>query len=108
MKYGNRSVNLDSNAAVLQGNARGTDLSVSATAAQTAVLPGGLYDIWCTVDVYIKIAAVANDVTTATGYLLRANTATNDNKLRTLLTDDIYKIGAIAGGAGTLSFHLVH
>lgn len=108
MKYGNRSVNLESNCAVLQGNARGTDLTVGAAPVQTAVIPGGLYDIWCTVDVHIKIAVTANDVTTLTGYLLRANTGTNDNKLRTLLTDDIYRIGAIAGGAGTLSFMQVH
>lgn len=108
MKYSNRSVNLDSNCAVLQGNARGANLAVDVVAAHTAVLPGGMYDIWCTVDVHIKIAVTANDVTTLTGYLLRANTGTNDNKLRTLLTDDIYRIGAIAGAAGVLSFHLVH
>lgn len=85
----------------LEGRARITDLSVSAVAAQTAALPEGIYDVWCTVDVYLKIDPTANDVTTATGYLLRANTTIP------ILVRLNSKIGAIAGGAGTLSAHMV-
>lgn len=81
------------------------DLSVSATAAQTETLPNGIYDIWCDVDVWLKIAPTANDVTSAAGvnagYLLKANNAVPFD----VRAGD--KIGAVAGGAGTLSYHRV-
>lgn len=101
MKYGNRDTNVESNAVVLSGNAQGTALTTSATAAQTAVLSGGLYDLWCDVDTYLKVAATANDVTTSTGYLLRVN-----NTITLLLPQDLERIGAI-GSAGTLRYHKV-
>ena len=101
MKYGNRASNPEALAIVLTDNAQGTPLSVSGTAAQTAALNGGLYDIWCDVDVYLKVATTANDVTTSTGYLLRAN-----NTIALLLPNDLEKIGAI-GGVGTLRYHKV-
>lgn len=85
----------------LRGNA-GVQLAVSAAAAQTpAVLPEGLYDVWCDVNVYVKIAPTANDVTVLTGYLLRANNTV------TMLVHPTDRIGAIAGGAGTLNYHRV-
>lgn len=103
MKYGSRAPNPEALAIVLSGNTQGTPLSVSGAAAQTAALDGGLYDIWSDVDVYLKVATIANDVTTATGYLLRAN-----NTVALLIPQDLEKIGGItAGGSGTLSYHKV-
>lgn len=79
-----------------------SQLSVSGVAAQTPVLTeAGMYDVWSDVDVYLKVGPTANDVTTSTGYLLRANTTIP------IKADDGDKIGAIAGGAGTLCFHKV-
>ncbi len=85
----------------IRGYARGTDLSISAVAAQTAALTEGFYDVWSTVDCYIKVETTANDVTTATGYLLRTGTTV------TVAVPGGCKLGAIAGGAGTLSYHRV-
>ena len=99
-KYLSRAINPEAVAIVLQGNAR-IDLAVSTAAAQTAVLPSGVYDVWCGIDVYIKVDSTANDVTTANGYLLRAN-----NTVPIVLGDGD-RIGAIAGAAGTLSAHKV-
>lgn len=91
---------------VLAGNSQGT-LSVSGTAAHTSALTPGRYDLWCPVDVYIKIAATANDVTTSTGYLLRAN-----NTLANVIipnTPSGMRLGGItAGSASTLSYHKVN
>lgn len=88
-------------------------LAVSAVGAQTAPLEKGTYDVWCDVDVWVKVARYfdlatppvaaatpnrAQDVTTLTGYKIFAgNTISLDlNNERC--------IGAIAGGAGTLNF----
>ncbi len=87
---------------VLQGNSQGA-LSVSGSAAQTsAFTEDGYYDLWSDVDTWIKIAPTASDVTSGNGYLIRANT-TYPNVM--VLVGD--KVGAIAGGAGTLSYHKV-
>lgn len=80
----------------IEGNARITQLVTSTSAAQTAALPEGIYDVWASVDTYIKVDPTANDVTTATGYLLRANNTVS------VIVRANSKIGAIAGGAGTL------
>lgn len=82
-------------------NRAAATLAVSAAAAQTPALEDGEYDVWCSADVYLKVNPVANNVTTANGYLLRAN-----NTLP-LSVRAGHKIGAIAGGAGTLSYHKV-
>lgn len=84
----------------LEGNAAET-VAVSAAAAQGRVLPEGIYDVWCTVDVYVKVAPTANDVTVANGYLIRANNTVS------VLVRTGSRIGAVAGGAGTLSYHQV-
>jgi len=99
-KYLNRAINPEAVAIVLQNNAR-VDLAVSTSAAQTAALPPGVYDVWCGIDAYIKVNTTADDVTTANGYLLRAN-----NTIPVVLGDGD-KIGAIAGASGTLSAHKV-
>lgn len=84
----------------LKNNAR-VDVAVSGVAAQSAALSNGVYDVWCTVDAYLKVATTANDVTTANGYLLRANTTV------AFFVSEGDRIGAIAGGAGTLSYHRI-
>ena len=100
-KFIDSGVNLASSAIVLQGGSR-IDLAVSAAAAQTAALSGGIYDVWCDVAAFIKVNPVANNVTVANGYLLRAN-----NTIPVVVGDGD-RIGAIAGGAGTLSAHKVN
>ena len=76
-------------------------LALSAVAAQTAALPLGKYDIISTVDCYIKIDVVANDVTVNTGYPLFAG-----NQITVDVTSQ-RKIGAISTVAGTLTIHRV-
>lgn len=92
---------LVSDAISLSGHSQGT-VSLSTTAAQSAALTGGVYDIWSDVDCYIKVAATANGVTTSTGYLLRAN-----NTIPILVSDQEKLGGIVASGTGTLSYHRV-
>ena len=85
----------------IEGFAKGT-VSSATTAAQSAALTEGVYDIWCDQDTYIKVNTTANDVTTTTGYLLRANNTI------TGVVRDARKIGCIMSTAtGTLSYHKV-
>lgn len=87
---------------VLQGNSQGA-LSISTSAAQTsAFAEAGYFDIWSDVDAFIKINPTADNVTTSTGYPVFANTIVPN--VMVLVGD---KIGAIAGGAGTLRYHKV-
>lgn len=97
---GSDGYGLVSDAVNLFGNAAAT-LSISAAAAQTDVLTAGIYDVWATVDCYLKVATTANDVTTANGYLVRSGTTVS------VVIPTGCKLGAIAGGAGTLSYHRV-
>jgi len=94
----------DAFATTIKGNSQGA-LSVSGTGAQTSPFAAGadgVYDLWCDVDVWIKVSqATASDVTSGTGYLIRANTTIP------VKFDDGDKLGAIAGGAGTLRYHKV-
>jgi hypothetical protein len=91
----------DAMGVVLKGNSQG-QLSVSGTAAQTSAFTvPGMYDVWCDVDVYLKIDTTANDVTTSSGYLLRANNTVP------FKIDDGDKLGAITASSGTLRFHKV-
>lgn len=99
MSYGGAA--LVSDAISLSGNAQGT-VSLSTTASQSAALTGGVYDVWSDVDCYIKVAATANDVTTSTGYLLRAN-----NTIPIIVPDQEKLGGIVASGTGTLSYHRV-
>src|ERR1043165_1867111 len=78
----------------LEGSAAAT-LAVSAAADHTPILNEGIYDVWCTVDVFVKVAPTANN------YLIRANNTVS------VLVRTGSRIGAIAGGAGTLSYHQV-
>lgn len=94
----------DAFATNLKGNSQG-QLSVSGTGAQTSAFAegtDGVYDLWCDVDVWVKVSAgTASDVTSGTGYSIPANTKVP------VKIDDGDKIGAIAGGAGTLRYHKV-
>lgn len=86
---------------ILTGNTQ-QQLSISAVAAATPVLLGGRYDIWSTVDVYVKTGAVVSGVTSNNGYLIRAG-----ETLAGVEIEDGCKIGAISSVAGTLSYHKV-
>src|SRR5262245_23148834 len=86
----------------IEGRARITQLSTSTSGAQTAVLAEGIYDVWASADTFIKIAATASDVTTSTGYLLRANNTVS------IFIRAGSRIGAIlASSTGTLDAHMV-
>lgn len=78
------------------------NFAITAAAAQSSALDEGIYDLWTTTDCYVKVAPTANDVTTSTGYLLRAG-STVPFAIR-----KGSNIGAItSGAAGTISFHRV-
>lgn len=87
----------------LKGHAQGTVLSITGTAAQTAAFSlDGIYDVWSTVDCWLKVDPTANDVTALTGYLLRANQTV------AVMIRALDKLGAITGGgSGSLSFHKI-
>lgn len=91
----------------IQGSSR-TDLAISTSAAQTAVLTEGIYDLWSDVDCWIKVASTASDVTVAAGanagYKLLANNCVSFDLRH---TGGSIKIGAVAGATGTLSIHKV-
>lgn len=85
----------------IENDAQG-QVATSTIAAHSAALSEGVYDVWSAVDTYIKVAASANDVTTSTGYLLRANQTipvwvSNGNKIG----------GILVTGTSTLSYHRV-
>lgn len=88
----------------LKGNSQST-LSVSTSGAQTSAMAAsadGIYDIWCDVDVWLKVSqSTASDVTSSTGYYLPAG-----QKVPVKL-DDGDKLGAIASASGTLRYHRV-
>lgn len=93
--------NIFLNALDLEGNAAAT-LALSTSAAQTAALGEGAYEVWCDADCFLKVAPTANDVTTSNGFLLKANTP------RTLMVRGNSKIGGIVStGTPTLRYHRV-
>lgn len=85
----------------IAGRAQAT-LSVSGTAAQTAALAQGVYDVWCDAEVFIKVGETADDVTTSTGYVIQAGNVVP------IWVPASNKLGAItAGAAATLRYHRV-
>jgi hypothetical protein len=78
-------------------------LSISTSAAQSAAIADtGTYDLSSTVDCFIKIHAVADDVTAASGYPLYLGNVVAFQVAKG------QKIGAItATGTGTLRWHRV-
>lgn len=85
----------------IRGFSQGTPLSISTSAAQTAALTEGFYDVWSSVDAYIKVETTATDVTSSNGYLIRTGSTV------TVAVPAGCKLGAIAGSSGTLSYHRV-
>ncbi len=90
---------------IIEGS-RAATLAVSGTGATTGALPRGTYDVWCDVDVWIRVDDTTlgspdrpQDVTTANGYKIFAG------NVIPVEVGDARAIGAIAGGAGTLSYH---
>lgn len=90
-----------SDAIIISGFSQAT-VALSTTAAQSAALDAGEYDVWSDVDCYIKVAATANDVTTSTGYMLRAN-----NTVPVIVPSQEKLGGIVASGTGTLTYHRV-
>jgi hypothetical protein len=90
------------NNAIYIENQTQASFAISSTAAQSSALERGYYDVWSTIDCYLRVDETATGVTTANGYMLfSGNTIT-------LFVDDQRKIGAItAAGTGTLSLHKV-
>lgn len=86
----------------LEERAQAQLVLAAATAGSTGALAEGLYDIWATTDVFVKIAPVANavDVTAVTGYLIRANNTVS------VLVRNGSKINALSVAGGTLSYHM--
>lgn len=77
------------------------NFAVSASAVSSPPLPGGTYDVYCDVDVWIMVDEIANTVTTTNGYKIFAG-----NVIPVRVADGRC-IGAIAGGAGTIHFQKV-
>lgn len=90
----------------ISGYSQSAPVSLSTSAAQSAALTGGLYDVNSDVTCYLKVAATANDVVagaaSGSGYkLVAGNTIT-------LVVPDGQKIGGItSSGSGTLEIHRV-
>lgn len=96
---GNR---LDGDYAVtLQGLRRIPDIATSTTAAETAALQGGVYDVSCTVDCFIRVGVNTPALTQANGYPIYAN-----NVVPVLVWDGD-TIGVISATAGTFRAHKV-
>lgn len=85
----------------IEGNPQAT-LSLTSSAAQTAALAEGVYHVWADAVSYIKVDPTANDVTTSTGYIIRANATPVPVIVRAGS-----KIGGITGTTATLSYQKV-
>lgn len=89
--------------AVIRGR-RQSNFAISSAAAQSGVLPVGVYDIWSDAECWVAVGPNASTgLTTNTGHILYA-----DNVF-TIQVDDGDRIGAICatGVSGTLRYHQV-
>lgn len=86
-----------------EGNAQAR-LALTVAAAQTSALNEGVYDVWCTVDCYIKVDPVdaTASLTTLTGYLIKAG-----NVVPVVIRQGSMLGGIVGAGTGTLSYHRV-
>lgn len=91
---------MNTNFVAIEGHNK-SSLVVSTSAAQTPALQKGIYDVWADVDVWIKVGIDASNVTSSNGYKIFAGNVVP------VQVDSGRKIGAIAGGAGNLSYHRV-
>lgn len=92
-------------AAVIEGR-RAKQLTIGAAAAVTPVLEEGVYDCWCDVDCFVRVARADNltperglDVSVTNGYKIATG-----NVVSIQVTEQRL-IGAIAVGAGTFNYH---
>lgn len=86
----------------IEGFVAAQQVLAAATAASTAALMEGYYDVWCTTDVYLRVGDGANPetgLTASNGYLIRQNN-TVTVKVRVGC-----KICAFSTPGGTLSYH---
>ena len=78
-------------------------LALSTSAAESAALTAGVYDVYSDVDSSIRVAVDNSGVTVANGYTLFAN-----NVISVVVNNDNDKIGGIlASGTGNLYYHKV-
>lgn len=78
-------------------------LALNSSGADTSALAAGLYDITCSSDCFIKVHATnAADVTTSTGYPLKANTI-----ITVYIPDQHVLGGVVASGTPNLVYHRV-
>ena len=78
------------------------NLVTAATSTNHGVLDAngdGSYDFWSTQDTYIRATRAGTAVTTANGYLIRANNTIS------VFVKKGYSLTSIAAGAGTLNYH---
>lgn len=80
------------------GVRRGPDVATSTTAAETLPLTGGVYDVSCTVDCFIRVGVNVPALTQANGYPLYAN-----NTVPFLVWEGS-TIGVISATAGTMRY----
>jgi hypothetical protein len=75
----------------------------AATSTPTPALTEGLYDVWATTDIYIRVQPVgdASAVTAANGYLIRANNTV------TVLVRPGSHISALSVAGGTMSYQMI-
>lgn len=85
----------------IKGSTQKSFVLVADTAAQSEVLPGGTYDCWSDVEVFIKVGQTADDVTSSTGYKIPID------KVLSVAISDGDKIGAVSAAAGKFSFHKI-
>lgn len=77
-------------------------VALSTTAAQSAALTEGVYEVWCASDFYLKNALDASDVLTTTGLLVKANI------IKPIIVREGTKLGAIlAASTATMFYHRV-
>lgn len=90
------------NSVYLDGRSQAS-VSFSTTAAQSVILTPGVYAVWSDADCYIKThPTTANDVTTTTGFPIKANSAVMPVRLVKPC-----KIGAVGAGSGNLYYHQI-
>lgn len=91
---------MQGNAVNLEGYSQ-INFAVSTSAAQSSPLMIGTYDVWCDVDCWIAVGLNPQiGLTSANGYKIFAN-----QPLPVQINKNGNRIGAIAGGAGTFSYH---
>lgn len=79
------------NAVVIEGRSR---IAIGAN-GQTDPLDAGVYAVWAAADTFIKVAPTASDVTSGTGFLVKAGLA----PIFVRVGKDGYRIGSTAAAS---------